>query len=578
MRVEGGELLASQNLSDLFAPAVARANLGVNLRLTQSNAKLQAISAGTVARWKWLNVGDSYTGKLYLGIQPALLAAAGRLAGGGFYGTHSGAITTNATTGTVTEQTAAFDAWPSGITHLFSTGASRTYGMGGSTVVADTWRVYYVKEPGAGTFKIQIDGVDAVGFTNVSASGTLGQLGVATISTTLAAHALTVVNLTGTHRVVGVVWENSTVAGLMPMAIGQAGIPLNSATASATGMANLQAFLANELPDVMTLEMKEDSSYYASALSTLFTTTQAGAPLMDVVGIGSPPIASNDADQVIQNGQLRDACRTYGYAFFDSYSIYGSYAKLTALGYNGDGTHVSTACDQDRGAELLRQTGLLGAYGRTIFEGLVKTPKLTFGRATDAAVGSISAETSFGLDFVIRHLNANRWIEFRGSTDQALARIAETAGVSWFPDYLRVGDAAAPALKKESANMIGVRQGGVLGNQGDFSARAYTSQPQSVSVSGSVTIDASAGSVILATLTGNVTSWVITNSASGQLVEVHFIQDATGSRTITGANASIKLAGGALTLTTTATKRDVVILRNISGGLYEVGRSMNIAA
>ena len=37
-------------------------------------------------------------------------------------------------------------------------------------------------------------------------------------------------------------------------------------------------------------------------------------------------------------------------------------------------------------------------------------------------------------------------------------------------------------------------------------------------------------------------------------------------------------AVSALTLTTTATKRDVVILRNISGGLYEVGRSMNIAA
>lgn len=576
--IRGGELLAGNNLSDLRDVATARANLGVQLRLTQVNAKLAAMPS-TASRLKILQFGDSYVNKLYGGMQSALLPLCGGVAGGGLSGAPSGSITVNSTTGTVNVQTTAFDAWPSGAVEQFTTGATRTYGTGGASFVANQIKVYYVLEPGAGTFKLQVDGVDAAGFTNVSAAGTLGQLGIATITPTLGAHTVTIVNLTGTVRIIGQSWENTTVNGLMPITVGQGGIPLNSATNSATAMSNFQAFIADALPDLMLFEMKEDSSYFAAALATLFAATKAGAPNMDVVGVGSPPIATNDADQVAQNAQLRDACRAAGYTYFDSYALYGSYARLTSLGFNGDGVHVSTACDQDRAMEFLRQTGILQAYGHTILEGLLRTPGMYLGRAIDtSAAGWIGADASFGLDPVLRHLQANRFIEFRGNSNTPIARFSENAAINWIPDFTRFGSGSNVCLKGESATLLGVRRGDNTAAYGDFIARSLAALPATLNnQSGAVTLDLTSGSVFIVNLTGNVTALAFSNAGStGQDIEVHFVQDATGSRTLAGINAAIKVAGGTLTLTTTAGKRDIVRFRQISGVFYETSRSMNL--
>lgn len=97
-------------------------------------------------------------------------------------------------------------------------------------------------------------------------------------------------------------------------------------------------------------------------------------------------------------------------------------------------------------------------------------------------------------------------------------------------------------------------------------------------VSGAVALDCSLGSVFFLSLTGNVTSFNITvPPANSGTVEVHFIQDATGSRTLSGVNAAVKLAGGALTLTTTASKRDVLRFRyNGTSTFYETDRSLNL--
>ncbi|MGA5426615.1 hypothetical protein ACPCVL_07425 [Streptomyces koyangensis] len=80
------------------------------------------------------------------------------------------------------------------------------------------------------------------------------------------------------------------------------------------------------------------------------------------------------------------------------------------------------------------------------------------------------------------------------------------------------------------------------------------------------------------TLTGNVTSFPFSNPQSQrQEVEVHFLQDATGSRTLAGVSSLIKWAGGtAPTLTTTASRRDIFRFRYVAGSYYEVSRSMNV--
>ena len=104
---------------------------------------------------------------------------------------------------------------------------------------------------------------------------------------------------------------------------------------------------------------------------------------------------------------------------------------------------------------------------------------------------------------------------------------------------------------------------------------------------GVLTINQSRDNVFLIPMSANITSVVFTNgdSKKGQMIELHFVQDATGSRTLAGLPSAVKLAGGAITLTTTASKRDVLALRQVanaadSGGVKyaEISRSMNVAA
>lgn len=62
------------------------------------------------------------------------------------------------------------------------------------------------------------------------------------------------------------------------------------------------------------------------------------------------------------------------------------------------------------------------------------------------------------------------------------------------------------------------------------------------------------------TMTGNITGWTLPAGVGDMEVTINFIQDGTGSRTLAGAGANIRLAG-ALTLTVTANKIDTLVLK-----------------
>lgn len=116
-------------------------------------------------------------------------------------------------------------------------------------------------------------------------------------------------------------------------------------------------------------------------------------------------------------------------------------------------------------------------------------------------------------------------------------------------------------------------------------ATAYNSLPHAVdvgapvekaAVSGAVSLNCAEASVFVLNLTGNITSFTLANLVLGKEIEVHFVQDGTGSRTLGGVHSSVKLAGGSLTLTTTASKRDVVRFRTVGNTSVETGRSLNL--
>lgn len=80
------------------------------------------------------------------------------------------------------------------------------------------------------------------------------------------------------------------------------------------------------------------------------------------------------------------------------------------------------------------------------------------------------------------------------------------------------------------------------------------------------------------TLDRNVTSVTFSGQTNtGARVAVTFLQDATGSRTVTGWNGSIRFAGGAApTLSTAPNVRDHLEFEYDSGTWIEVNRSMGI--
>lgn len=102
--------------------------------------------------------------------------------------------------------------------------------------------------------------------------------------------------------------------------------------------------------------------------------------------------------------------------------------------------------------------------------------------------------------------------------------------------------------------------------------------PAPYSASGALSLNLAQASVHIITLTGNATSFAFTSPQySGQEIEVQFIQDATGSRTLAGVSSTIKWAAAAApTLTTTANRRDIFRFRFYNTQYFEVSRSMNV--
>ncbi len=78
-------------------------------------------------------------------------------------------------------------------------------------------------------------------------------------------------------------------------------------------------------------------------------------------------------------------------------------------------------------------------------------------------------------------------------------------------------------------------------------------------------------------LTANVTSWTFAAGLSGETVTIEFIQDGTGSRTLAGTPANVKLAGAALTLSTGVNKRDLITFEydSTDSNWYERSRALN---
>lgn len=356
--VEEGRL-SEPNLTSTFAPVVGR-----------PAAAGAGVSAGNQIRI--LSLGDSIAHVKWRFTYAILNRALGYTAGGQYPGN---AIETSQSGtgwslpgftltagGSSTQVLDAFDAWFSGRVYALTGGGYREFGGGGAAASWTVAKVYYAKGPtsaDAGTFKISVDGVDETGFTSVSTVAGTQDIGVATITKgSYAQRALRVTNLTGNTRIIGVGFFTATASGAVFAGIAQGGITLDDAL-SVGALQSLRTFLDDYQPQIVTLEMKEHSSTWATNLATLLPLIREEAPSALVIGIGSTPTAVNDADQVTQNAQLKAACAAFGATYWDGYSPVTNYATLNAIGWAGDGIHVSDACNAFLGGLMVNDLGLL---------------------------------------------------------------------------------------------------------------------------------------------------------------------------------------------------------------------------
>jgi hypothetical protein len=250
-------------------------------------------------------------------------------------------------------ESGAYQYWPTGAPLRLDAGGSCSWIQGGVAPVFSTIKVFYVKEPGAGTINLVVAGVTQA-TASANAAVDVGVLsftqtdGQATVSTTVTGASVRILFVHGLHAVSGLDQYGS-------MSIG--GLLLTNATSSAQGRGLWQAALTLIAPDFLTFEFDDDfgtDAPSAAAFVLLVGILDAACPYADKVIIGSTPRAANDSLKLASRNYLQGYCanKNASWLFFDSYYLMGSYAEMNAIFGADDGVHP-TAAAQAYAAEVL---------------------------------------------------------------------------------------------------------------------------------------------------------------------------------------------------------------------------------
>lgn len=322
-------------------------------RMRWTLRKLARMTSDSPQQIRFLTFSDSMNG---LGAESAFTVFARQL--GYAYGDLSAGVSPTlgvtgsayAGDGTASGSDASYTRWPTGGIPWIETGGTISYGRGGATAYADTLKVYYIKESGAGTFKVQTSTdfsswSDEAGYTNVSAADSTMSLGIITIPKTAAGYGLRVVGLTGRVYFLPNGTGQFRCNGINGVEVASVAIGgLDLARANMSSALVFQAWLADYAPDLGFWEMKESAATLVTTLPDWWTRVSGGQPNMDWCIIGSTPIQTGDADQVAQNEIARTLTEDHGLYFLDLHALFGgSWSLANSQGFMADGVHRTNA-------------------------------------------------------------------------------------------------------------------------------------------------------------------------------------------------------------------------------------------
>jgi hypothetical protein len=337
-----------------------------NQRMYQLPNTFKRIRAGSFLRYG--TIGDSVAGDAYyptLQMLNSMLGSTVDANGGIFPG---GAIVQNSydSSGTATIS-GANTYWWQPIASLGVGTTDRWFGGAGTgDITSDTFTVYYVKEPSAGTFKIQTNDtsagwVDQAGYTSVNCADTATSSAAATFTKTLSTYQLRVVGVTGSCRIIsGGLWD-STAKGVRMTDLSMGGIAFDSIMTGT--QANVRNPIIQDLGlDLLILQFRDDADYIRTYLPQFEAMMATYSPNTDVIYMGVAPLEepSNQASSIQQNLEMQRLANIYNRPYFDGYNIFVNKDVGVANGFLNAAPNVhltATGADYE-GWQLFKAMGI----------------------------------------------------------------------------------------------------------------------------------------------------------------------------------------------------------------------------
>jgi len=305
-----------------------------------------------------LTVGDSLLDNKIIQMETAIYSQFG------FAGFGMGLCAAVASSG-ASYNTGGFNYWINGQYGTVPSGGIITYDNNTvSPILGDTIVFPYIKESGAGTFKLQTQSdsgswTDLAGYTNVSAanSTTLGAVITATVTRDYL--RVRIVGLTGTvHTVMTPAIYDSTSSGALICSSTHPGINLTQMTTTSTSITT--PILSALPPDLTFYCNTDDVPTQTNYLGTFYSNLSAAYGPNDWVFIGISPqedLTAADPAAVGQNSVIAAFALAHNQSYFDDYSHYISWAAANAAGLMTDGTHPNQQGRELSVAMMFQQMG-----------------------------------------------------------------------------------------------------------------------------------------------------------------------------------------------------------------------------
>lgn len=270
--------------------------------------------------------------------------------------------------------TNAFTFWPTGEYYTIPAAGSVTYALSGVVqVLSNQAKLYYLKEAGAGTFKIQgsFNGgayADVTGTINAANASTISAVESVTLPYGL--NSIRVVGVSGTVKTLPICrYVRTGKAGAQVASIHKGGIDMSHF--ASTPAAILDPIVEDMAPDVILFEVKDTSAILTANLATALERVAGGlAYTPDVILIGTNNIPSglgpDPADVSVQNAIMRQWAVDNNQTYLDFQTLFGetvaeavaaglqpdANVHPSALGYGAQVTRIFDAVDALTGGAL----------------------------------------------------------------------------------------------------------------------------------------------------------------------------------------------------------------------------------